>query len=113
MFIADDFGRERLGRGGEGIDGGIDAEFRNRALEHDGGVQVGEGVCGGGIGQIVRRNIDCLEGSDRTILRGGDPLLELTHFRGKGGLITDGARRASQQRGKLPSRPARNGKYYR
>jgi hypothetical protein len=99
MFLADDFGRERLRGGGEGIDGGINAQFRDGALQHDGRVQVREGVGGRGIGQIVRRHVDRLEGGDGAFLGGGDAFLQIAHFGGERGLVTDGAGRAAQQRG--------------
>ena len=54
---------------------------------------------GRGIGQIVRRNVDRLERGDRAVLGRGDAFLELAHFGGERGLVTDGAGRAAEQRG--------------
>ena len=44
VLLADDVGRERLRGGGEGIDRRIDAQLRDGTLEHDGRVEVREGV---------------------------------------------------------------------
>ena len=63
-----------------------------------------EGVGRSGIGEIVRRDVDRLEGGDRTILGGGDSLLEISHLGGKGGLVTDGAGRTAKKRRDLGSR---------
>ncbi len=54
---------------------------------------------GAGSVEIVRRDVDRLEGGDRAVLGRGDPFLELAHFRGKRGLVADGARSASEQGG--------------
>jgi hypothetical protein len=51
VFLADDFRGERLGGGGERIDGGEERLLGERTLEHDGGVEVGEGVGGRRVGQ--------------------------------------------------------------
>ena len=104
VLLADDVGRERLGGGGEGIDGRVDAEFRDRALEHDGRVEVREGVGGRGIGQVVRGDVDGLERGDRAVLGRGDAFLQLAHFGGEGRLVTDRARRAAEQRGDFRAR---------
>ena len=44
MLFADDFGRERFGSRGERIDRRINAELGDGALEHDGRIQMREGV---------------------------------------------------------------------
>ncbi len=54
---------------------------------------------GRGVGQIVRRHIHGLERRDGTFFGRGDAFLQVAHFRGQRRLITDGARRAAQQRG--------------
>ena len=58
-----------------------------------------EGVRGRGIGEIVRGHVHGLHRGDRTLRGGSDALLERTHFRSEGGLITHRRRRASKQRG--------------
>ena len=61
-------------------------------------------LAGRRIGQIVRRDVDRLERGDRAVLGRGDAFLELAHFGGEGGLVTDGARRAAEQRGDFRAR---------
>ena len=50
-----------------------------------------------GIGQVVGRNVDRLNGCDRTFVRRRDAFLQLTQVGGQGRLITDGGRHASEQ----------------
>ena len=99
MFLADDFRGERARGGGQRVDGRENAQFGNGALQHDGGVQVGEGGGGRRVGQVVRRDIDGLEGGDGAFLGGGDAFLQVAHFGGEGGLVADGAGGAAQQGG--------------
>ena len=47
-------------------------------------------VAGRGVGEVVGRNVDRLDGRDRALLRRGDPLLELAQLRGQVGLVADG-----------------------
>ena len=51
------------------------------------------------IGQVVRRHINGLERGDRALLGGRDAFLQVTHFRGERGLVTDRTGRTPQQRG--------------
>ncbi len=64
------------------------------------------GECRGrrGVCQVIRRDIDCLYGSDGTLLGGSDPLLQGAHFRSQCGLVTNGGRHTAQQRGNLGTR---------
>ena len=88
VAFADDFRRER-GRGrGERVDGGVDPELRDAALKHDGGVKVREGVGGSWVGQVVRRDVDGLEGRDGALLGRGDTFLKVAHFRSERRLVT-------------------------
>ena len=50
------------------------------------------------VGQVVRRDIDGLDGGDRAGLRGGDPFLQRAHLLGEIRLVPDGGRHASEQR---------------
>ena len=103
MFLTDDVGSERLGSGGERIDGREERLLGERTLENDGGVQVSEGVGGSRVGQVVRRHVNGLDGSDGTFVSRGDPLLETGHFLGEGRLVTHGGRRPAEQRGHFGS----------
>ena len=99
VLLADDVGLEGLRDGGERIDGGIDAELGDGALQHDGGVQVREGVGRRRVGQVVGGHVDGLDGGDGTLLRRGDALLEEAHLVGERRLVTDRGRRAAEERG--------------
>ena len=61
--------------------------------------KVGERVGRRRVGQVVGGHVDGLHGGDRTLLRRGDALLEETHFVGERRLVTDGGRRAAEERG--------------
>jgi len=56
-----------------------------------------EGGSGGGIGQIISRHVDGLDGGDGAGSGGGDTLLELTHIGGEGGLVADSGGDTSEQ----------------
>ena len=94
-------GDEDARGGGQRIDGGIDAQLRQRPREHGGGVQVGEGGRRGRIGEVVGGHVDGLHRGDRALLGGGDALLQLAHLGGQVGLVADGGGHAAQQRGDL------------
>ena len=53
------------------------------------------------VGQVVRRHIDCLNGSNGTVLRGSDTLLKFTDIRCQCRLISYCGRHTAQQRGNL------------
>src|SRR5690606_5926030 len=92
------------GGGGQGVHRRIDPLVGNPPLQVGRGIQVGEGGRRRRVGIVVRRDVDRLDRGDRTLLRGGDPLLQLTHLRGEGRLVTHGGGHPSQQRGHLGSR---------
>ena len=52
---------------------------------------------GAGIGQIVGRHVDRLDGGDRAGARRGDALLQLAHLGRERRLVPDGARHAAEQ----------------
>src|SRR5665213_3856579 len=99
MFLPDNFRRERAGTGGQRIHGWENTQRGDRAFQNDGRVQVREGRRGRRIGQVVRRNVDGLKACDRTFFGRGDAFLQVTHFGGERRLITDGTRRAAEERG--------------
>jgi hypothetical protein len=55
----------------------------------------------GGVGQVVGGNVDGLEGGDGALFGGGDAFLEVTHFGGEGGLVTDGGGGTAEEGGHL------------
>jgi len=97
VLISNNAGVQHAGLGVEGIDGGVDSQFGNRAGKHSGGIQVGEGGGRGRIGQVIGRHVDSLDGGNRSLLGGGNALLHETHIGGKGGLVSDGGRNTSQK----------------
>ena len=90
MLLPDDAWRED-GRGRvKRIDGRIDTELGDITREDDGRVEMRECIRGSGIGEIVRGDIDRLDGCDGSLARRGDTLLEDAHIRREGRLVSDG-----------------------
>ena len=83
------------------IDGRIDAEFRDRARQHDRGVKVRERRRRRGVRNVVGRHVDGLHRGDRTVARRGNSLLQIAHLRRQRRLVTHRAWHTSQQRGHL------------
>ena len=65
---------------------------------------MGEGSGGRRVGQVVRRNVDCLHDSNRAVLRGGDALLHRAHFCGERRLIAHGRGNTAEERGHFRAR---------
>merc|ERR1712048_1047838 len=60
-----------------------------------------EGGSGGGIGQIISRHVDSLDGGDGAGTGGGNTLLEGAHIGGESGLISDSGWNTAEQGGHL------------
>jgi len=88
MFITNDGGIQHSGSGIEGIHGGIDTQFGKRPGQHGLGVQMGESSSGSGIGKIIGRYVNGLNGSNGTLLSGGNTFLKGTQIGSEGRLIT-------------------------
>ena len=101
MLLTDDSGVQHTGLGVEGVDGGVDTQLGDTSRQDGGGVQMGESGGRGRVGQIVSGHVNGLDGSDGTLLGGGNSLLHGTHVGGQGGLVTDGRRDTSQKGGHL------------
>src|SRR5690606_3787558 len=99
VLLPQEVGVEDSAGGGQGVHRGVDALLSDGSLEHDEGVEVGEGGGGGGVGQVVRGDVDGLDGGDRALVGGGDALLELAHLGAQGGLVAHGAGHAAQEGG--------------
>ena len=91
-------------RWSRGVDGGVDAELGDLPGENAGGVEVGEGRRRRGVGQVVGGDVDRLHRRDRSLLGGGDPLLQVPHLRGEGRLVADGRGHAAEERRDLGAR---------
>ena len=90
VVLAQDTGVHHTGLGVERVDGRVDTQLGDTTGQDSGGVQVSEGGGRGGISQIVSRDVDSLDGSNGTLLGGGNTLLHTTHVDGESGLVTDG-----------------------
>jgi hypothetical protein len=62
MFLADDLRCERARVRRERIDGGKDSQLSDGTFQHDRRVEVRERRCRRGVGQVVRGDVDRLEG---------------------------------------------------
>jgi len=99
--LTDDGGVQHTGGGIEGIHSGVDTELSEGTRQHSGGIKMSESGGGSGIGQIISRHVDSLDGGDGTGTGGGNTLLEGTQIGGKGGLISDSGGNTSQKGGHL------------
>ena len=104
VAIADHLGREDVRRGRQRVDRRVDAERGDLACEVRGGVEVRERGERRRVGVVVGRHVHRLQRRDRVTLRGRDPLLELAHLVGEGGLVTHRRGHAAEQRGHFRAR---------
>ena len=63
-----------------------------------------EGSYDAGVGVVVRRHVNGLEGSNAAAFGGGDPFLQGAHFRAQSGLVAYGGRHPPQQGGHFHAR---------
>ncbi len=98
VLVADDARVENARRGRERIDGRVDAELDDRARQVRRRVEMREGGRRRGVGVVVGRHVDRLDGSDRAVFGRRDPLLQRAHFRQQRRLVADRARHAAQER---------------
>ena len=101
VLLTHDFRGQDPGGRVQRIHGRVDTQAGDAAVQNRGGIQVGEGGSGGRVCQVVSRHVNGLDGGDGTILGGGDTLLQGTHFRSQGGLVTNGGGHTAQQSGNL------------
>src|SRR6185437_13615495 len=97
MRVAYNLRREDTAGGVQGIHGRIDTKVGDLTAQYRGRIQVGEGRCGSGIGQVIRRHIYRLDGGNGTVLGRSDTFLHETHFRGQRGLVSYGGGHTTQQ----------------
>ena len=76
----------------------VDTFFRNLSGKNGGCVKVRESGGRGGVRKVIRRNIDRLHGSNRTVFGGGNSFLKPAYVRSKGGLIAYRGRHSAKQR---------------
>ncbi len=104
MLLADDVRVEDAARGVERIDGGIDAELGDLAGEDGRRIEMRERARRCRVGEVIRRDVDGLDGGDGAVLRRGDALLERADVRGERRLVADGRRHAAEQSRDLGAR---------
>lgn len=97
VLVTNDTGVEHTGLGVERVDSGVDTQLGDTTGQDSGGVQVSEGGSGGRVSQIVSGHVDGLDGSNGTLLGGGNTLLHTTHVDGQSGLVTDSGGDTTQQ----------------
>ena len=97
MLLAHNFRRQDAARRIQGIHSRVNTLTCNVARKDRRRVQVREGGRRCRVRQVIGRDVNCLHRRDGTLLGGGDALLQSTHVRRQGRLITDGGGHASQQ----------------
>src|SRR5439155_70524 len=97
VLLADDVRVERAARRRERVDGRVETELGQVALEPDRRVEVRERRGRRRIGVIVGWHEDRLQRGDRALLRRGDAFLQLAHLGGERRLVADGAGHAAEK----------------
>src|SRR5690606_33164285 len=97
VLLANNVGIENTRVGGQRVNGRVDALFRDRAVQHGHGVEVGEGRCRSRVGQVVGGHVHGLNRGDRALVRGGDAFLHLTHVGRQRRLVTHSGGDAAKQ----------------
>jgi hypothetical protein len=101
VLLADNIDIQKSRLGIKRVDSGVDTQLGNTSGQDGGGVKMGEGGGGSRISQIIGGHVDGLDGSDGTLLGGGNSLLEGTHIGGQSGLVTDSGGNSTKQSGHL------------
>src|SRR5574343_79658 len=99
VLFTNDLRVELAGGGVERIDGRVDTQRGDITRQHDRRVQVQEGGGRGRVGQVIGRDVNGLDGSDRANLGRGDTLLQTTHFFSQRRLVAHGGRHTAEQCG--------------
>ncbi len=98
VLLADDHRVEDARGRGQRVDRRVDALLDDRALQGDGGVEVGEGRHRRRVGVVVGRDVHRLHRGDRAGAGRGDALLQLAHLGRQRRLVADRRRHAPEQR---------------
>lgn len=70
-------GVQKRGVGPKWVEGGVEAPAGQVPREHPRGIEVCEGRHDAGVGEVVRRDVDCLHTRDRPLRSARDAFLEL------------------------------------
>src|SRR5918997_444588 len=89
VLVADHRGVEDRRGGGQRVHRGVDALLGEAATELDRRVEVGEDRERCGVGEVVGRDVDCLEARYGALLGRGDAFLESTHLGAERRLVAD------------------------
>src|SRR5437879_1925361 len=103
VLLTDDRRFHEPARRPERIHRGVDPDLDQRALETQGGSEVGEDGLDGRAGVGVGMHIHGLHRRDRPLAGRGGSLLQLAHLGRQRGLVADSRRHAAEQRGNLRS----------
>ena len=90
VLVAHDARIEDRRRRGQRVNGRIEALIRQRALQRNRRVKMGEGRHWGRVRIVVRRDVHRLHRGDRALLGRGDALLQSAHLRGQRRLVAHG-----------------------
>jgi len=104
VLHAQDQGVQNARSGVQRVHSGVDAQLGDLTGKHQGAVQVRERRGRGGVGQVVGGHVNGLHGSDRTLVRGGDALLQFAEVGAQGGLVTNRGRHTAEQSGHFRTR---------
>ncbi len=97
MFFTNNHRIEHTRRGFKWIHSRVNTLFSDRTVKRRGRIQVSERRCRCRIGQIVGRNVNCLNRGNRTLGRRGDAFLHLAHVGCQRWLITHCGRNTAQK----------------
>ena len=104
VLLSGDGGFEESRHGPQRVDRGVDPELDDAPVQHDVRVKVRERGRRGGVGDVVRRDVDRLDRRQGASLRRGDPFLERGHLLRERRLVAHGARHAAEKRRDLGAR---------
>ena len=79
---------QNTGSGFQRIHCGVNTLLHDLTGQNGGGIQMGECSCGCRVCQVIRRHIDSLYGSNTTLIRRSNTLLQFTDFGSQSGLIS-------------------------
>src|SRR5690606_21179467 len=98
VLFSDDTRFQNTGGGAEGVHRRVNTLLRDAPLQVRRRVQVSEGGGRRGVGVVVRRHVNGLNGRNGAPAGRRNPLLELTQFRGQRRLVTYRGGHPAQQR---------------
>ena len=89
MLLADNLWSKCRRSGSERINRREKSLLSESTLKNDSRIEVGKGVRRSGVGQVISRDVNGLDGSNRSLFGGSDSLLKSSHLFGKSRLVTN------------------------